>query len=621
MNIEQKIGQMMMVGWQTDKSADIVRLIKEYNFGNVILFTRNIKNSDQLIKVCRDIQQAAMDYNGVPCFIGIDQEGGNIRRIYDGVTPVPGNMAISAASSHIPDAAAQIGRIVGEELKYLGVNLNLAPVVDINTNPNNPIIAIRAFGDNPAIVSRLASDYAQYLQKSGVMACYKHFLGHGDIDVDSHLELPRSFKTMEDLEMCELVPYKAAQLSDAIMSVHILYKELDDFFPASVSGKILNGILRKRLGYKGLIVTDCFEMDGLIKAFSLEEAAAFAVNATTDIITVSHTFGRQLQVRNGLISGYKNGVISEETISASLERILAMKKKYCTPAEKVPDFVANDEVSRGISRASVSIISGKPFDIDEGTVVVGVTNFINSIAEDTNVEKMDVAKEIGAAFNIKSKSIDNKNFNLNDTLDFARGKKVILCLADSHLTLVQGVLYSSMLRAAESVMLISLRTPYDILHQDKPACHICTYEYTRQSCAALLEVLAGGRAYGECPVKLNFKGYYAADSGAYLIERIVQYIKLNYSKKLTLDSVAEEFMISGGHLCKLMKKKLNKGFSDFVNDVRIGEAKRLLSVTNLKVYEIAFLCGYSEYEYFAYLFKKYNGVTPTNFRSRRGISD
>ncbi|HEY8389889.1 MAG TPA: glycoside hydrolase family 3 N-terminal domain-containing protein, partial [Clostridia bacterium] len=201
--LEQKIGQLMLVGWQSPNADDLIENIKKYNFGNVILFTRNIKSASQIQDMCSKIQEAAMQYNGAPCFIALDQEGGSVRRIYDGITNTPGAMAIAAASAKYPEAAAIIGNILGAELKALGINLNLAPVVDINSNPLNPIIAIRSFGDDPYIVKKLATDFAKALQNNGIMSCYKHFLGHGDVDIDSHIDLPRINKSIDEIKRLE----------------------------------------------------------------------------------------------------------------------------------------------------------------------------------------------------------------------------------------------------------------------------------------------------------------------------------------------------------------------------------------------------------------------------------
>lgn len=622
--LEQKIGQLMLVGWQSPNADDLIENIKKYNFGNVILFTRNIKSASQIQDMCSKIQEAAMQYNGAPCFIALDQEGGSVRRIYDGITNTPGAMAIAAASAKYPEAAAIIGNILGAELKALGINLNLAPVVDINSNPLNPIIAIRSFGDDPYIVKKLATDFAKALQNNGIMSCYKHFLGHGDVDIDSHIDLPRINKSIDEIKRLELIPYTEIA-ADAIMTSHILFDKIDDKFPASISKTIIDGILRKELKFKGLVITDCFEMTGLIQTFSIEEAAVFAINAGTDIITISHTFGRQLKVRNALMNAIKNGSISNETLEKALARIAQYKKRYAADKASIQiDFNKNKTLAEKISYASITLASGEPFEIDKDTVVIGVTNYVSSNAEDVNVEKMDIAKIIGEEFGIPYKSIDNKNFNTADMLAFAHNKKVILALADSHLTLVQKVLYSSLRQTNHEIMLISLRTPYDILDQQKPACHICIYEYTAMSIRSLLKFLKGGKAEGKLPVNLGkYSDQYIREntSKSIFLDNVIKYMKQNYGQKLTLDSVAQKFLISGGHLCKLFKKKLNKSFVDVLNEIRVAESKRLLNSTNLKVYEIAYLCGYTDSNYFVRLFKHYNGLTPNEYRKNYNLYD
>ena len=623
-SLEQKIGQLMLVGWQSPNTDDLIENIKKYNFGNIILFTRNIKSASQVRDMCSKIQEAAIQYNGAPCFIALDQEGGSIRRIYDGITNTPGAMAIAAASAKYPESAAIIGNILGAELKALGINLNLAPVVDINSNPLNPIIAIRSFGDDPYTVKKLATDFAKAQQNNGIMSCYKHFLGHGDVDIDSHIDLPRVNKSIDELKRLELIPYTDIA-SDAIMTSHILFDKIDDKFPASISKAIIDGILRKELKFKGLVITDCFEMTGLIQTFSFEEAAMFAINAGTDMITVSHTFGRQLTVRNALLSAVKNGKISYETLEKALMRIYELKKRYAF--EKTAnecDFTKNKHLAEKISYASVTLASGELFEIDRDTVVIGVTNYVSSNAEDVNVERMDIAKIIGEEFGISYISIDNKNFNTGDILAFAHNKKIILALSDSHLTLVQKVLYSSLRQTNHEIMLISLRTPYDILDQQKPACHICIYEYTSMSITSLLKVLKGGKAEGRVPVNLGkYSEQYIRENTSknIFLDNVIKYMKQNYGQKLTLNNVAEKFLITGGHLCKLFKQKLSKSFIDVLNEIRVGESKRLLNSTNLKVYEVAYLCGYTDSNYFVRLFKHHNGITPNDYRKNYNLYD
>ena len=614
----------MMIGWQSDKYEDICELIRKYHFGNIILFTRNIKSSRQLKEICDKIQETALEANGVKCLISIDQEGGSVRRIYDGITNVPGNMAIGSASFRKPDSAKIIGKIVGEELKSLGVNFNLAPVTDINVNPQNPVIAIRSFGDNPNFVSKLASQYAQAMQEEGVLACYKHFIGHGDVHVDSHLELPQLSKTLDQLRSCELIPYMTNKLPDSIMTAHILYKGIDDKFPASISRKIIKDLLRDELKYEGLVVTDCFEMDALRRTFSVEQAAVFALKATTDLITVSHTFGLQLQVRNGIMDAVKSGDLSMEELDERVNHVLKYKEKYCQDQNKVIDFDKNKELAESVSRASICLISGELKPIHKDMVVIGVTNYVNSIAEDKNVENMDVAKEIGEAFGLEYHSIDNKNFNVTDLVSCGEGKDVILAVSDSHLTLVQKVLYSNLINKAKSILLISLRTPYDVLGQEKPNCHLCTFEYTKQSIDSLIRVLKGEKACGSLPVTLDdFTSVFKTknDLKNYLIDNVTNYINEYYAKNITLESLSEEFLISPAYLCKLFKKKLDINFIDYLNHVRISNAKKLLSSTFLKIYEISSLVGYLDQNYFAKVFKRIVGVTPNYYRNNFKIND
>lgn len=622
LTLEQKIGQLMMIGWPSDDPKDVIELIKKYHFGNIILFTRNIKSLEQVKKMTKEIQEAAIKYNGVPAFISIDQEGGSVRRIYEGVTSVPGHMAIGAASYSRHTVAREVGKIIGQELKYAGINFNLAPVADINNNPYNPVIAIRAFSDDPELVSKLAFDFSRGLQEEGVLSSYKHFIGHGDVTIDSHLDLPYLATSLEELRKVELVPYLNPKVPDAIMTAHILYEKLDDRFPASISKKIIKDLLRNELKYEGLVVTDCYEMDALSRAFSLEEAAIFAIAATTDIITVSHTFGKQLIVRNALLQAVLNQKLSIKEIDRAVENILRIKEKYTTPfEEKQIDFIKNQRIAEECSLASVTKVSGELFPIDEDTVVIGVTNYINSIAEDTNIENMDIAKLLGEHFHIAYRSIDNKNFSVNEIAEAYKHKKIILALSDSHLTLVQKVLYSTLVQQSKEILLISLRTPYDVLGQNLPTCHLALYEYTRLSIQSLIKVLEGYPARGLLPVQIKRRVTKEPKIKNYLVRNIHHFLEENYGRQLTLEEVADEHLISVGYLCRLFKRETGQTFIEYLTNMRIQKSKKLLTQSNLKVYEIAYLTGFSDMNYFSKIFKKVTGTSPTNFRLEYGYFD
>lgn len=619
MTLEQKIGQLLIIGWQTDNADDIVDLIKNYHFGNVILFTRNIRSAEHLKEMTAKIQEAAIKYNGVPALIAIDQEGGNVRRVYNQVTKVPGHMAIGSASFSDEKAAYKIGSIIGEELKCLGVNFNMAPVSDVNSNPYNPVIGIRAFSDDPNRVAKLSKDYAKGLEKHNVLASYKHFMGHGNVIVDSHLDLPHLDTPLEELKKVELIPYLDKSYSPpAIMTAHILYSQLDDRFPATISKKIIHDFLRKELNYNGLVVTDCFEMDAITRAFSLGEAAIFSIKATVDLVTISHTFGRQLTARNALIDAVKKGIISEDELNERLNKVLKYKDKYAKVKTCNVDWKQNQDIANEISKRSVALISGKPFKIDNNTVVIGVTNYLSTIAEDANVEKIDVAKRIGEAFNIPYKSIDNKNFNVNEISSFAKDKKVVLALTDSHITLVQKVLYSQLVQRDQKLMLISMRTPYDVLQQQQPTCHFATFEYTTRSVKSLIRVLKGERAIGKCPVDLDKirKTNEHSEINNQLVRKALEYIDEHYATQIRLIDVADELKVSREHLSRIIKEHTNENFIDYLIRTRINSAKNYLATSTLRVYEIAHVVGFTEPSYFTRKFKEINGITPKEYRDQ-----
>ena len=413
-------------------------------------------------------------------------------------------------------------------------------------------------------------------------------------------------------------PTWAPYLPDEIMTAHILYRKLDDRFPASIFKKVIYDLLRKELGFKGLVISDCLEMDALTRAYSLAGAVIFAVQASCDILTVSHSFGRQLIVRNSLLDAAKNDAAFLHSVDEAVERILKYKEKYCRKMKPEIDSEKNREIAEAASLASITIASGEPFRIDENTVAVGVTNYVSSIAEDKNVEDLDIAEILGEEFKIPHLSIDNKNFNVNDVRNSQRERKWCLPFQFPPHARAEGSL-SNLLQSGPGDADIA-QNAYDVLGQALPECHICIYEYTRQSVKALLKVLRGAKAEGKLPVKLGTSPD-QSELKNYLVERIVKFIEQNCAKPLTLDVLANEFYLSPGYLCRLFKQKVGINFIDYLNTVRIARAKHLLLTTNLRIYEVGNLCGYADLNYFTKVFKKATGVTPSYFRNNSGYYD
>ncbi|WP_308637190.1 glycoside hydrolase family 3 N-terminal domain-containing protein [Paenibacillus silvisoli] len=340
MTVSEQVGQMLMPDireWNGQRTTSVNDGIKaaihDQDLGGLILFEKNIASAEQVATLTHGLQAEAGD---IPMFMAIDQEGGVIKRIPGG-TNLPGQMALGAAGdAKLAEAA---GRLTGEELKALGVQLDFAPVLDINSNPDNPIIGMRSFSSDPELVTRLGLAEMKGLQAAGVIPAVKHFPGHGDTTVDSHLGLPVLNHDRERLDAVELKPFRAAIESGAemIMSAHIAFPAVDDErvvsrkdgssvpVPATLSKKVLSGLLRGELGYKGVIISDAFTMEGIAEHFGEQQAVVRAVNAGVDIILMPQDSAKAHQA---LVQAVKSGAVSMDAVHASVKRVLELKAKY-----------------------------------------------------------------------------------------------------------------------------------------------------------------------------------------------------------------------------------------------------------------------------------------------------
>ncbi|HYT37084.1 MAG TPA: glycoside hydrolase family 3 N-terminal domain-containing protein, partial [Ktedonobacteraceae bacterium] len=228
MTLEEQIGQLLMVGfWGSTPSLEIIDLMQRYHVGNVILFSRNIHDTQQVLELTQKLQAIAKEAGQrYPLLIAIDQENGIVQRLGDLVTLFPGNMALGATGSE--EIAYKVALATGNELKALGINMNLAPVVDVNNNPANPIIGVRSFGEDPSLVARLGAAMVKGFRAAGILSCLKHFPGHGDTATDSHLSLPVIPYALQRLEALELVPFRSGMKAGAesVMIAHVAFPTL-----------------------------------------------------------------------------------------------------------------------------------------------------------------------------------------------------------------------------------------------------------------------------------------------------------------------------------------------------------------------------------------------------------
>lgn len=326
MTLREKVGQIFMLGFDgTTVSADLTKLIDEYRPGGFIVFRRNLESAAQIVKLTNKLQKLATEK---PFLIAIDQEGGRVSRLPDGFTIFPPCAALGFAGD--TQLAYEVASTTAAELKAVGINMNMAPVLDLNTNACNPIIGDRAFSARPADVCGLGLATIAGLQDNKVVACGKHFPGHGDTTKDSHLELPVVASSFERLHDMELRPFRHAIDNElaTIMTAHVSYPKIDQQFPATLSSIILKDLLRDQLRFNGVIVTDDLEMRAIIDHYGIEEGSLRAFQAGADILLICKERDRQVAAMEALYRAVKEGTITESRLEASLRRIARVKERF-----------------------------------------------------------------------------------------------------------------------------------------------------------------------------------------------------------------------------------------------------------------------------------------------------
>ena len=326
MTLDEKIGQMIITGFNgSEYNDDMDRLINEYKVGGVILFARNIEDSNQMIDLTRALQE---NNNNLPLFISIDEEGGRVSRLPDDVEKFPSAFAIGLINDQ--QTAYENGKEIGYTLKRLGINLDYAPVLDIYSNENNTVIGDRAFSTEESIVSTMGIATMEGIEDADIIPVVKHFPGHGDTEVDSHYGLPIVYKTLEGLRNFEFIPFVKAIESgcDVIMVSHIILNEVDSSNPASLSKIVISDLLRKDLEFDKVVITDDMSMGAITSIMSIEEACIKSIEAGCDILLLGNAYEEIEQVINSIKLKLYNGEISEEQINKSVKRILELKKKY-----------------------------------------------------------------------------------------------------------------------------------------------------------------------------------------------------------------------------------------------------------------------------------------------------
>ena len=341
MSLEDKIGQMILAGISgTTMDANAKKLISQFHVGGIIFYKNNFETPAQTVQLVNQLK--AGNSSSLPLLLGVDQEGGSVTRLPGGLVNFPPNKQIGQVNN--PEFSYKVGTLLGQELKEFGLNLDFAPVLDINSNPNNPVIGDRSFGNNSEIVSKLGIQTMKGIQSQNVITTIKHFPGHGDTSVDSHLDLPIVNKSLKELKELELIPFERAinQGADVVMVAHILLPQLDKTNPGSMSKAVMTDLLRKQLGFTGVIITDDMTMGAITEHFDIGKASVESVKAGSDIILVGHDYNNVVKIISSLKTAVQNGEISEQRLNESIERIIQLKRKYSINDTKVENPNINE---------------------------------------------------------------------------------------------------------------------------------------------------------------------------------------------------------------------------------------------------------------------------------------
>lgn len=495
-------GELMMVGFDGYSLDPSVRKrILNWKVGGVILFGRNIQTPYQTAELCQTLQELRSQVSDLPLFIAVDQEGGAVARFRQGVTLFPGNMALGVGGTE--EDAYQQGRITGKELRELGINMNLAPVLDLYSLPGNPSLGIRSLGSDPSRVAALGKALVKGMQEEGIVATAKHFPGKGNASVDSHDKLPLITDSASELKSRDLVPFSAAVASGvkAIMTSHAAYPAFEkDVIPATLSREIIRGLLRDELHFDNLVITDDLGMGAIRTNFRLEEAVTRALGSGVDMVLLCHSAVDQEKTFAFLreqISANNNLAPSAEE---SLKRIRKVKSTLPKEIPKIPPRPGGeDPLALEIARKAVTVIRDRPGILPlkkgERPVLIWVNPEQTVQVENEFDPQWKLGRyleEEGLFPEVISISLSPSPEEIDSCLRRTRKKKfVIVTSYDAYRFSRQAVPISVLLKSHPAAVLVVLRDPQDELLFPEADTVILSFGFTPHSLKAVAEVISG----------------------------------------------------------------------------------------------------------------------------------
>jgi len=529
MTIEEKVGQLFIVHvygkTPTDPEYEDINLnnnrggknfkevIENFHVGGVIYFnwTDNIGTpleAAQVNDLSNGLQEIALEQNNeIPLFVSTDQEGGIVQRVTSPATVFPGNMAIGATQSE--EYAAQSASVLGNELSSLGINMNFAPTIDVNMNPDNPVIGVRSFGEDPHWVSKLGVAQINSYQDENVIASAKHFPGHGDTDVDSHHGLPIIDHDLETLHEIDLKPFKAAIDAgiDSIMTAHIVVPAIDDSgLPATLSKPIITDLLREELGYNGLVITDSLGMSGA-NVYPQDRVPVEAFKAGVDVLLNPPN----VEVAyNGVLEAVQSGEISEERLDESVYRILSAKmdkdlfEDPFTDSDEI-DNIGTDEhlqVAEDIAEKSITLVKNDdtllPLQKESGDLfITGPSQAKPDVLSELLIDKGFVASSFETGTSPTTTEISEAVEQAEEA------ERIIITTYTANTNEAQQQLVEELQELGKPVIIAALGNPYDLIAFPEVDAYINTYSYLDVSIPALADVIVGDvNPFGRLPVTI-----------------------------------------------------------------------------------------------------------------------
>ena len=498
------VGRLILMGFRGD-TAPIDQLLK-YKPAGFVFYPSNISSTQNIRAVLASLQ-ASVDY---PLLFALDQEGGPFSAYrVDNATIFPSNMAI-AATNNI-EFAKQKGQLIGQEIAYAGFNLNFAPVVDVNINPDNPIIGMRSFGANVNTVSNYGVALLAGLKSSGIAGVAKHFPGHGDTVTDSHLALPVVMGSRDRLDAVELAPFKAMIAADvpAIMTAHVIFPEFDKDYPATLSKTVLTDLLRTELGFKGMIITDHMDMNAIANNYGAGEAAVMSIVAGADVVMIGYREEKQAEVYNALLEAVLSGRISQKRLLDAVGHSSGLANSYGSNLNRpLPDYHMDQASAEQQALQAATLLTNDgilPIKVDSKLLVISpyikrikaVPILANNLAYYYPTHSIDM-------------SIEPSNIEIAVAVEAAKDADLVV-LANYHF---RGKFLESWIRLEQALIntnkplvVLALGNPDDIrYYKAKPNAYLALYGFDDSNLKAAREILSGN-ALPQGKLPMGFEGF------------------------------------------------------------------------------------------------------------------